>query len=84
MALGRCVDAVISELQHRLDASAAGEADVSRLKEVLDSIAAAQKEVDRVSTWPWRSETVQGLATAALLPLIPWLLTHFLERFFPF
>lgn len=49
------------------------------------ALAALLRERDalgRISTWPWNPRTIRGFASALLLPIVLWLATRVLERFF--
>ena len=51
------------------------------INEALDGLMKEQSVLDKVSTWPWQGETIRGLATAILLPIVVWAITRLLERF---
>jgi hypothetical protein len=40
--------------------------------------------IETISTWPWQPDTIRGLATALLLPVVLWFITRALERLFAF
>lgn len=50
-------------------------------KAAIDSLRTKQEVVAKISTWPWQIDTVRRVATAAALPLVPWVLQRLLERF---
>jgi hypothetical protein len=69
-----------AQLEHRLDADDL--ATVSELKTVIDSLRTKQEVVGNISTWPWQTDTVRWVATAAALPLVLWLIQRLLEQLF--
>jgi len=73
--------ATLAELRRRV---AAGEIDEAA--KLNDAVAAANSSVlvvARVSTWPWRPETVRAFAGAVLLPIALWIVFELLRRAFP-
>jgi len=69
---------VIVEFQRRV-----GAGDVEGAGRLNDTIAAARAAVDavaRISTWPWRPETLRGFVSALALPVVVWLFTALLGR----
>jgi hypothetical protein len=40
--------------------------------------------IEKISTWPWRPETLRALATALVLPVLLWFITRLLDRFIVF
>jgi hypothetical protein len=67
------------ELERRLDADDLEQIGV--LKTAIDSLRVKQEVIAKISTWPWQIDTVRGVATAAALPLVIWLIQRLLERF---
>lgn len=51
------------------------------LQKTLTSLLAEREVLAKLATWPWSPGTLRGFATAALLPVILWLVTRVLERF---
>ncbi len=48
----------------------------------MKALAALKQEsefVDKISTWPWHTDTIRGLGTAILLPAGLWFITRMLE-----
>jgi hypothetical protein len=56
---------------------------VGAMNNALDALLKQQAVVDKIATWPWRTETVGGLATAIFLPLVIWLITRILAQLIP-
>jgi hypothetical protein len=77
-ALGQRIERAIAALQERVDSSDL--AGVGDLKTALDGLIVGKKELDDISTWPWQPETLRGVATGLLAPLVIWLITKLLER----
>jgi hypothetical protein len=74
--------ATVDELHRRREA---GEySDMAGINEALDALLKEQSVLNKISTWPWQPETLSGVATAILLPVVVWALTHLLERFWVF
>ena len=74
--------ATIAEVHRRREAG-----DFAGMDNVNETIDALQKEqgiLDKVSTWPWQPETLRGVSTAILLPIVVWAITRLLERFWAF
>lgn len=46
----------------------------------LSSLEKARLQIERISTWPWKIETLRQVLAAVLLPLIIWLLQFFLAQ----
>jgi hypothetical protein len=63
------------------DKVAAGELDAAaKLKDALLAADASVVAVMRISTWPWRSETLRGFVSAVLLPIGLFVTYEFLRR----
>jgi HAMP domain-containing protein len=79
--LGRTIDTVASQLRDRADrAELAGMED---LKTALEGLVLARQQIRAVSAWPWRPETLRGVLSALLAPLVIWLVTRLLETYLP-
>jgi hypothetical protein len=71
--------AAISELHRRVDA---GEiVDMDNLNKTMASLELEHAALERVSTWPWRPETLRTVAAALLFPVMVWLTQWVLQRF---
>jgi hypothetical protein len=46
----------------------------------LTSLEKARSQIERISTWPWRIETLRQMLAAVILPLIIWLLQYLLAQ----
>lgn len=77
LASAKRFDLLVTELHRRTD-----EGEFSTMVEMKDGMEALVSErnvLEKVYTWPWQRETVSGLSTALLLPIILWLITRFLD-----
>jgi hypothetical protein len=52
------------------------------LNKAIDSAEREHRIADALPTWPWQPGLLRGALTAFLLPLILWVATRVLERFF--
>jgi uncharacterized membrane protein len=69
---------VLAEVQRRV---AQGDMDgAGRLNDTVAAASAGLLAVSRVSTWPWRPETLRGFVSAVLLPIVLWLIFELLRR----
>jgi hypothetical protein len=73
------LEAVARELHHRADQGDYSEMIV--MNNAIDGLTKEEAALDKVSTWPWDSDTVRLVATALLLPAVLWVITRILERF---
>ncbi|MEO8288228.1 MAG: hypothetical protein ABI670_17515 [Chloroflexota bacterium] len=74
--------ATVAELHRRRDAGQFAE--MGGINDALDGLLKEQSALDKISTWPWKTETLRGVATAVLLPILLWAVTRLLERFWTF
>ncbi|MHA2301639.1 MAG: hypothetical protein ACXACD_11860 [Candidatus Thorarchaeota archaeon] len=73
------LEAMIAELHGRVDA---GELhSIDELRVTMATLESEQSMLNRIHTWPWRSETLRGLVSALLLPLVMFVLQFVLQRF---
>jgi len=49
------------------------------IKDGLEALVHERDVIDKVYTWPWKRETVSGLTTALLLPIVLWAITKVLD-----
>ena len=83
----RAVDDVTQRLRATLD-EFHRRIDAARFDEVTPAVqatAALRQELElleKIPTWPWRQETVRGVLTAVILPVLLWFVTKLLDRFF--
>jgi hypothetical protein len=68
---------LVAELHRRADSGEFNS--MGEMKEGLEALANERGVIERVYTWPWQRETVSGLSTALLLPIILWVTTKFLD-----
>jgi len=52
------------------------------LSSAIGALIQKREMVEKISTWPWDSGTVRGFASTLLLPILLWVITRLLERFF--
>lgn len=55
---------------------------MTQIEAALSALIQERDALARISTWPWNPRTVRGFASALLLPIVLWLATRLLERFF--
>jgi hypothetical protein len=67
-----------AELHQRVDAGNTN--DMDNLHKTLASLELEYTTLDRISTWPWRPETLRAVAAALLFPVIVWLTQWILQR----
>lgn len=73
--------AVRAELARRI---AAGDYEgAGRLNDAISATDATAVSISRISTWPWRPETLRGFVSAVLLPIALWFVVTFLGRVIP-
>ncbi len=74
------IDAAVAEVQARIRAG-----DYERMDKLNNALAAATSVVatiEKISTWPWRPETLRGFVSAVGLPILIWTITALLGRYF--
>ncbi len=71
---------MFAELYGRVDA---GELhSIDELRVTMASLETGQSMLTRIPTWPWRPETLRGLVSALLLPLVMFILQFVLQCYF--
>ncbi len=73
---------LVEETVHNLMSEIKGE-QLDRLKladQRLTSLEKARVQIERISTWPWRTETLRQILVAILLPIVIWLMQYFLSQ----
>lgn len=70
--------ATLAELHRRLRDAAYD--DATPTAQAVTALRHELEFLDKLPTWPWRPETVRGVLTALILPVILWLITTLLER----
>lgn len=71
--------ATIEELHRRREAGQFEE--MAGVTQAIEGLVKEQSVLDKISVWPWKPETLRGVATAVLLPIILWAITRVLDRF---
>lgn len=74
--------ATVDEMHQRRDAGKYDE--MGGINETLDGLLKEQGVLEKISVWPWKPETLRGVATAVFLPLVVWAATRLLEKFWTF
>ena len=74
----RRTELALSDLHQRLDN---GEYDkVDGIQKSLEALKAEHDVVEKISTWPWKTETLRSFLSAMALPIILYLLSRFFGR----
>jgi hypothetical protein len=68
-----------TKLHEQLDVDALDQMDA--LNKALSSLVIESERLKRISTWPWRADTLRGFLTSIALPIVLWLITTLLGRF---
>ena len=74
----RRFEATLARLHERVDQDNFEKMD--DLNKALASLVIEREALAKISTWPWRPETLRGLLTLIALPVLLWLLTSYLGR----
>jgi hypothetical protein len=75
----RLIELIISSLHQRVNE---GQYDgMLGLQNALGGLRAEREMIERISTWPWRPETLRGFLSAVGLPILLYLATRVLGRF---
>jgi hypothetical protein len=75
---GEALETAVAELHLRIRSG-----DFERMSQLHDALAAATSAhatVSKISTWPWRPETLRGFISAVGLPILIWTITALLAR----
>jgi hypothetical protein len=72
------IEATIATLHSRVDNQVLDDRGI--LKDTLDGLVTEQNVIHKLRTWPWRTETINGIALAFLIPIIIWVVQRVLER----
>jgi hypothetical protein len=76
---GKQVEESISSLMSQLrngDTEGLEQAD-----QALSSLEKAREQIERISTWPWKTETPRQVIAAIFLPLLLWLIQYLLAQY---
>jgi len=74
----RRFEAILARLHERVDQDNFERMD--DLNKALASLVIEREALAKISTWPWRPETLRGLLTLIALPVLLWLVTSYLGR----
>lgn len=75
---GEQIKNIVAALHLRAKAGEYAQAD--QIEAVMNSLVAERDVLARLRTWPWETETARLVITAALLPMLLWLVQRILER----
>lgn len=56
--------------------------DMQEANSTMSALIQERALIEKVSTWPWDTGTIRGFVSTLLLPIVIWLITRLLERFF--
>jgi hypothetical protein len=56
--------------------------DIAEANSTMSALTEERALIEKVSTWPWDTGTIRGFASTLLLPILLWLITRVLERYF--
>ena len=56
--------------------------DLQGMETAIGTLMRKREMVEKISTWPWDTGTLSGFASTMLLPILLWLITRLLGRFF--
>jgi hypothetical protein len=74
----RRLESTLAALHERVDH---GEYDkVDGMQKAVAALQAEQQIIDKISTWPWRIETLRAFLSTITLPIILYLISRFLGR----
>ncbi len=74
------MEGMLAELYRRVDERVLGDAD--KLQTQMASLVIARDVLAKIPTWPWQPGTLTAFVTALFLPIVLWIITRLLERFF--
>lgn len=74
------VEATIAKLHRCLDEDDKGP--VTQLKDAMLGLTAERDILNGIPTWPWRSGTLAGFLSAAVLPIVLFIIQFIIEKFF--
>jgi hypothetical protein len=69
---------VLERLHESVEADDMARAD--QLNKTLASVLSEHDVLARLSTWPWTTGTFRGVASAVLLPILIFVITHTIDR----
>lgn len=75
---GRRFETAAAALHRNVDAGDLDQA--TRLKDALTGLEIEHNLLQKIPTWPWQPETLRGLITALLLPIVLFLIQYVLQR----
>jgi len=53
---------------------------VTQLKDALLGLTAEHEILDKIPTWPWRSGTLTGFLSAAVLPIVLFMIQLIIQK----
>jgi hypothetical protein len=78
--IGRRFEAATKRLHDRSDAGDL--TDMDGINKQLASLVIEKDTVKKISTWPWETETLRGFLSSIALPILLWLSTTLLGKWF--
>ena len=75
---GRRLELTLSDLHRRIDNAEYDK--VESIEKTLLALKAERDELEKISTWPWKTETLRSFVSVMIVPIVLYLLTRFLER----
>lgn len=57
-------------------------ADISEARSTMGALVEEKTLIEKVSTWPWNTGTIRGFTSTLILPIVLWVITRLLERYF--
>lgn len=54
--------------------------DIENYERALSSLEKAHNEIERISTWPWKTETIRQVIGALFLPVSIWMIQFYLNQ----
>jgi hypothetical protein len=76
----RRFEATARRIHQLVDSNAYGE--MGGLNTALSALTAEKESLKKISTWPWEAETFRSFLSSIGLPVLLWLITRFLGRYF--
>ena len=77
--VGRRLSAAFDAINRAVDADDAPS--LSRAQQALAALTAQRDLIARIPTWPWSTGTLRAFGSTLLLPIILFLIQHFLGQF---
>lgn len=80
IAVGQRMENTLRAIHHHVDT---GDFEsIDNISKALASLTDEREWLQKISTWPWKYETLRGFASTVVLPVALWLITTLLSQFF--